>query len=145
MQYMQVSIKKIYCSKLLLTRDILRGDEDFIKLHGKRKAFFKGGNSTCRLHIRQHFELYKDKCEKGNIPMHHWAIPRTIWKEMEEEKQAVEKGQLTKKQQQLLDFKTITGPCEFMRAGTLHAVTVLIATNYQVAINQYAYWYRNVI
>ena len=112
--------------------DILRADEHFIKLHSKRKAFFKGGNSSCRMHIRQHFELYKEKCEKGDIPIHHWAIPRSIWKEMEDEKEAKERGQLTKKQQQL-DFKTVTGPREFTRAGTLHAVTMLIATNYQVS------------
>ena len=113
---------------------MLRGDEEFIKLHGKRKAFFKGGNSSCCLHIRQHFELYKDKCEKGNIPLHHWAVPRTIWKEMEEEKEATKKkDKLTNKQQQQLDFKTITGLRKFTRAGTLHTVTVLIATNYQVS------------
>jgi hypothetical protein len=52
---------------------------------------------------------------------------------MEEEKQAEERGQLTKKQQQQkLDFKTVTGPLEFTREGILHAVTMLIATNYQV-------------
>ena len=115
-----------------LTKKI-RNDERFIKLNGRRKAFFKGGNSTCRLHIHQHYELYKEKCAKGNIPEHHWAIPRNIWKEMEEEKEAEAKGQLTKKQQQQrIDFKNVTGPFEFTRAGTLHAVTVLIATNYQV-------------
>ena len=53
---------------------------------------------------------------------------------MEEEKEATKKkGKLIKKQQQQLDFKTMTGPHEFMRAGTLHTVTVLIATNYQVS------------
>jgi hypothetical protein len=102
-------------------------------LNGKRKAFFKGGNSTCRLHIRQHYELYKERCEKGKISLHHWAIPRTIWKEQQEEKEAEKRGELTKKQQQQkLDFKTVTGPREFTREGTLHAVTVLIATNYEV-------------
>jgi hypothetical protein len=116
-----------------MTYQILRHDEKFIKLNGRRKAFFKGGNSTCRLHIRQHYELYKERCEKENIPLHHWAIPRPIWKEEQEEKEAEERGQLTKKQQQqMLNFKTVTGPREFTREGVLHAVTVLIATNYQV-------------
>ena len=112
---------------------MLRVDEKFIKTHGKRKAFFKGGNSTCRLHICQHYELYEKKCKKENIPVHHWAIPQAIWKEKEEEKQAVAEGRLTKKQKQLkLDFPAMTGPLEFTREGILHAVTVLIATNYQV-------------
>ena len=112
---------------------MLRIDERFIKMNGKRKAFFKGGNSTCRLHIRQHFELYKERCKKEDIPVHHWAIPRSIWRDMEEEKEAQAQGRLTKKQQQQkLDFKNVTGPLEFTREGILHAVTVLIATNYQV-------------
>src|ERR1700678_2391843 len=83
-----------------------RNNEAFIKLNGKRKAFFKGSNSTCRFHIRQHYEVYKEKCEKEDIPMSHWAIPRPIWKAMEEEKEEQERGRSTKKQmQQKLDFK----------------------------------------
>ena len=120
-------------TKLSLTWDTQRR-RTFIKLNGKCKAFFKGGNSSCHLHICQHFKLYKEKCEEKGIPMHHWAIPRTIWKDLEEEKEAEERGQLTKKQQQQrLDFKTATRPREFTRTGTLHAVTMLIATNYQVS------------
>jgi hypothetical protein len=38
--------------------------------------------------------------------------------------------------QQALDFKTVTGPCEFMWGGVLHAVASLIATNNQ-ASSQY--------
>lgn len=50
---------------------------------------------------------------------------------MEEEKEAEAQGQLTKKQQQQkLDFKTVTWI--HTREGIIHAVTVLIATNYQV-------------
>lgn len=53
---------------------------------------------------------------------------------MEEEKAAEERGRLTKKaRQQQLDFKTMTGPREFTRAGVLQAVTKLIATNNQVS------------
>ena len=52
---------------------------------------------------------------------------------MEDEKEAEKRGQVTKKQaQQLLDFKSVTGPREFTRAHTLEAVTKLIATNNQV-------------
>jgi hypothetical protein len=113
---------------LLSTRD----DADFIKVHGKRKAFHKGGNSSCRAHVRQHYKLYKENCEKANIPMNHWAIPRDIWRAMEEEKEA-EKRLTQKQRQQKLDFKTVTGPSEFTRAGILHAVAKLIATNNQVS------------
>jgi len=66
--------------------------------------------------------------------MNHWAIPCEIWKTMEEEREAKDQGRLTKKQQQqLLDFKAVTGPCEFTRERALHAVTKLIATNNQVS------------
>lgn len=97
-----------------------------------RKAFFKGGNSSCRLHIRQHFTLYKEKCEIAGVPVNHWAIPRPIWKDMQDEKK--NKKELTKTQeQQQLNFKPVIGPREFTRAGVLQSVTELIATNNQVS------------
>jgi hypothetical protein len=115
---------------------LARANESFIKANGKRKAFLKGGNSSCRTHIRQHYELYVQKCEKENVPVHHWAIPREIWRVMEEEKEANKRGQLTQKQQQQqLSYQTVTGPREFTRVGVLHAVTKLIATDNQVSIN----------
>ena len=53
---------------------------------------------------------------------------------MEEEKVVEKHGWLMKKQQhQQLHFKTITGPCKFMRVGILQAVTKLIVTNNQVS------------
>ncbi|KAF8797345.1 hypothetical protein BYT27DRAFT_7125849 [Phlegmacium glaucopus] len=63
--------------------------------------------------------------------MNHWAIPRLIWKAMEEEKEQ-ERGRSTKKQmQQKLDFKMMIGPREFTRSGVLHAVAKLVVTNNQ--------------
>ena len=107
-----------------------RNDSDFVKLNGKRKAFFKGGNSSCRFHIRGHYEIYKERCEKAAIPINHWAIPRPIWKAMEEEKKEEKRGQMSNKErQQQLAFKTMTGPREFTREGVLDAVVKLIATN----------------
>jgi len=118
------------------TYDASREDMKFIKLNGTRKAFHMGGNSSCRQHIRQHYALYKERCEKANIPVNHWAIPRSIWNIMEEEKEAAAKGWMMKKQQQQqLNFKTVTGPREFMREGTLQAVAKLIATNNQVSLS----------
>jgi len=107
-----------------------RLDERFIRLHGKHKAFHKGGNSSCRLHIRQHYKLYKEKCEKEDIPMNHWAIPRDIWKAMEEKKASEKQGK--EKEQQILTFETVTGPREFTRLNVLEAVAKLIASNDQV-------------
>ena len=111
-----------------------RIDKHFVKLYGKRKAFHKGGNSSCHLHIRQHYNLYKERCEKADIPTSHWAIPRDIWRIMEEEKEVEEQGLISNKgKQQLLDFKTVTVLHEFTRANVLQAVANLIATNNQVS------------
>jgi hypothetical protein len=85
------------------------------------------------MHVRQHYQLYKSRCEKADIPINHWAIPHDVWKVMEEEKVAKKQGRHTKKQQQqLISFETITGPREFTRGGVLNAVTKLIATNNEV-------------
>ena len=117
-----------------ITYFLSRDDEAFVKAHGKRKAFHKGGNSSCRLHIHQHYDLYKEKCLKADIPENHWCLPRSIWKEKEQEKEAIKTGKMTEKQaQQILDFKAVTGPREFTREGVLHAVAKLIATNDQVS------------
>ena len=54
---------------------------------------------------------------------------------MEENKVSDKRGQQTKKkQQQMLDFKIVTGPCEFTRSGVLQAVVALIVTNNQVSL-----------
>ena len=120
----------------IMHTQLVRADESFIKAQGKHKAFHKGGNSSCCTHIRQHYQLYVQKCEEANVPVHHWAIPRDIWRVMEDEKEAEKRGQLTEKQkQQKLSFETVTGPREFTRAGVLHAVTKLIATNNQVSFH----------
>lgn len=109
-------------------------DENFLKINGKCKAFHKGGNLSCRLHLRQHYDIYKEKCKKGGIQINHWAIPRETWKTMEEERMAAKEGRLMKKQQQQeLDFKKVAGLREFTRAGVLNAVMKLIATNNQVS------------
>ncbi|RDB17308.1 hypothetical protein Hypma_001668 [Hypsizygus marmoreus] len=62
-----------------------KNNTTFVAKHGKRKAFFTGGNSSCRQHIRQHYDLYKKKCSDANVPENHWAIPQQLWREMEED------------------------------------------------------------
>jgi hypothetical protein len=114
---------------------IFRDDENFTKAHGKRRAFHKGGNSSCRQHIRQHYNIYKERCEKGGIDMSHHAVPRDVWRKIEDEKEAKKNGRKSdKKTQQQLQFGTVTGPREFTRAGILQSVTKLIATNNQVSV-----------
>ena len=53
---------------------------------------------------------------------------------MEEEKEVEEQGWMSNKgKQQLLDFKTVTGPYEFIRVNVLQAIANLIATYNQVS------------
>lgn len=122
--------KLLSCSPNTLSRL----DDKFIKKYGMRKAFFKGANSSCRQHIRQHYEIYQKRCEDAKIPLNHWAIPRDIWAVMEKEReQKIQmRGQPV---QQQLDFPVVTGPHEFTWIGTLQAVTTLIASNNQVSFD----------
>ena len=76
--------------------------------------------------------------------MAHWAIPRDIWKAMEEEKEIEKRDHTTKKKgQQLLDFKSVVGPHEFMRARVLELVVKLIVTNNQVLVSMLNHRKRN--
>ena len=106
-----------------------RADIEFIKKHGKRKAFHIGGNSSCRMHIRKHYELYKQQCKDGNIPENHHVLPWPLWKELQEAKKNLKAAQQGK-----LDgaFKPIKGPAEFTREGVLHAVARFVACDDQV-------------
>ena len=92
-----------------------------------KKAFYTGGNSTCRVHIRRHYELYKTRCEEQNIPKNHHAIPRTLWNQMQELK-ANPKTKVQSKLDRILEKKKQT----FSREGALHAVSQFVACNDQV-------------
>lgn len=108
----------------------VRDNNELIKKHGRAKAFFTGGNSSCRYHARQHYELYKERCKKANIPEHHWAIPRPIWKKM----QALEKGEKVENQTNLdRAVHKFRGPREFTRDSVRDTVTQFIVCDDQVS------------
>jgi hypothetical protein len=122
-----VSNTSIPLDKTLLPGSCSHSDnKDFVAKNGKRKAFHVGGNSSCRQHLRQHWDLYSKECKDKKIPIHHWATPRHIWKQQEDEKAGKNKGQSK------LEFETSTGPREFTREGVVEAVAKLIATDDQV-------------
>ena len=105
-----------------------RINEKVMKNGGMRKAFFVGGNSSCRSHIRQHYQLYQQRCKEGNIPESHHAIPQVIWKQMNKAK----KGKTQAKLDGMIE--RVQGPREFMRESVLHAVTQFVACNDQVSM-----------
>lgn len=92
-----------------------------------RKAFHIGGNSSCRAHIRQHYELYKKRCKDGNIPENHHAMPRVLWKELQEKKKGMHQGKLS------AVFETVKSSVDFTREGVLHAVARFVACDDQVS------------
>ncbi|KAJ8579841.1 hypothetical protein M405DRAFT_717986, partial [Rhizopogon salebrosus TDB-379] len=55
--------------------------ETFVKENGKRKAFHLGSNSSCRQHIRSHYEFYKARCRELGIRENHYAMPREMLRE----------------------------------------------------------------
>ena len=57
---------------------MVRQDEEYITKHGKRKAFHVGSNSSCRQHIRSHYEVYQARCAERNIPTQPHAMPRQL-------------------------------------------------------------------
>ena len=100
-----------------------------MKSKGLRKTFFTGSNSTCRQHIRQHFDVYKQRCETENIPMNQRAIPAPIWKEMMA-------GKSPKKQTSLDEHISKLGvrPIEFNREAVLEAVAKFVVCDDQVSL-----------
>ena len=94
---------------------------------GQRKAFFTGGNSSCRAHIRSHYPLYQQRCKEQNIPENHYAIPREIWRQMK-----AEKLKLKGKQQVKLDGMLEKKQQEFTREGVIEVVTKFVACDDQV-------------
>lgn len=110
-----------------------RNDVGFVTKYGKRKAFHAGGNLSCRQHIRQHYEVYQQQCKAENIPEHHWAIPRAIWRKTQDEKNTA-KGE----RQGTLDelMKKPVALLVFTRENVLHSVTQFIAVDDQVNTHQ---------
>ena len=110
------------------TRKLTKNREKTNLKGGKRSAFFTGGNSTCRAHICCHYDIYKQRCDKKDIPVNHHAIPRQVLRAIEEEKLNGGKAQV--KIYQVLE-KT-AGPWEFSREDVLHAVAQFVACDDQV-------------
>lgn len=104
----------------------LREDVKFVEKHGLRHAFHLGGNSSCRQHIRSHYEVYQRKCQEERIPENHYAVPRDVMR-------AREKGKNLTRQKTLDDMlETASKPKEFSRANVLKAVAEFVVCDDQV-------------
>jgi len=92
-----------------------------------RKAFFCGGNSTCRQHIRQHYAIYQERCREQGLAENYRAVPPHILKEREAAKKP--------NKQVKLDgiFCEEKRPTEFSQDGILEAVAKFVACDDQVS------------
>ena len=99
-----------------------------------RKAFHRGSNSSCRQHIRQHYERYKDGCEALGISLSNWCIPRQIWNDMQSQAAKASKKQTT------LDNMLVKTPsrAEFTKEAVLEAVTRFVVCDDQVSFSTMA-------
>ena len=102
-----------------------------------------GGNSSCRLHVRVHYNLYKEKCQTTEIPVHHHAIPWDIWRNIVVKKE----GKKIQVQQTLdMSLTKIIGPKEFTRDGILHAVAQHVVCDDQMSPRSiwlgYSRWWK---
>ena len=55
-------------------------------MNNLQKAFHVSGNSSLRTHIRQHYEIYLQKCKEAKIEPHHHAMPHALLKKKAEAK-----------------------------------------------------------
>jgi hypothetical protein len=94
-----------------------------------QKAFYIGGNSTCHVHIRHHYNVYKKQCKEKKIPENHHTIPRPLWRQMQDKKKNT-RGNTQTKLDGVIDV--INWLQIFMREGVLHAVAQFIACDDQV-------------
>jgi hypothetical protein len=97
-----------------------------------RDALIVGGNSTNRVHIRQHFEVYKERCEKDKIEVHHHALPRDMWREIYGPKDEEDDSGL--RQSTLDGIVERSKPREFTPEGVLEAVAKFIVCDDQVSM-----------
>jgi hypothetical protein len=95
----------------------------------ERKSFHKGGNSSCRQHIRQHYEQYKAGCESQGISMSQRAIPLAVLKAKEAAEVADKKGKKQGKLNAVLI--SATKATEFSREAVLDAITQFIVCDDQ--------------
>lgn len=103
-----------------------RKDPDLIRTKSLQKAFLTGSNSTCRGHIRQHYEYYSKRCKEEGIEEAERCIPPEILRARNSNSKA-----LTQTKLDVLVGAELA-PKGFTREGTLRAVTKFVACDDQV-------------
>jgi hypothetical protein len=90
------------------------------------KAFLTGSNTSCRGHIRQHYEYYAKCCKEAGIKESEHCVPRAILRARNSTLKA-----LTQTKLDAIATTSESAPKQFSREGTLRAVTKFIACDDQ--------------
>lgn len=132
---MQVELECIFCPVNISHSNPPSRAETKLK-GGIKKAFFKGSNSSCRQHIRQHYDIYQQRCKDLSILESEHAVPRHIFA-------ARKSASLTPSQSPSISelFGKGQGPRDFSRELVLERVATFIVTSNQVC---FMIWYFTV-
>jgi hypothetical protein len=123
------------CKLVIITYIIVRSnspgasrkDPKLIRTKSLHKAFLIGGNSTCRYHIRQHYEYYSKRCKEEGIEERERCVPPEILKARKST------SKVTMVQSKLnITAGAELAPKQFSREGTLRAVTQFVSCDDQV-------------
>lgn len=107
-----------------------------MKSKGVRAGFLKGGNSSCRRHIRLHYKEYSEACLKAGIPENSTCVPLHILKARQAEEEQASHSNPTALSQTTLGFPVVQGPSSFTREHLLEQLTIHIVCDDQVSTNQ---------
>ena len=90
------------------------------------KAFLKGSNMTCRMHIWQHYAYYSRHCKEAGIEEAEHCIPPEILRARDSKSK-----KLTQTKLKMLGDRE-SAPRQLLREGTLCTITKFVACNDQV-------------
>lgn len=104
---------------------VSRKDPALSRTKDLKKAFLSGGNSTCRAHIRRHYEFYSQRCKEEGIEESERCVPANILRARKSQTQVLTQTKLNM-------GGTESAPKEFSHKGILRAVTKFVACDDQV-------------
>lgn len=106
---------------------VSRTSEDIVRTKSFRKAFFKGSNTSCRGHIRQHYDYYSQECKKRGIKESERCVPLEILRARKSKSKALIQTKLD------VTAGAESAPKQFSREQTLRTVTKFVACDDQVS------------
>jgi hypothetical protein len=104
-----------------------RKDPDIVRSKSFQKAFLTGSNTTCRGHIRQHYEYYSKRCKEAGIEESERCVPPEILRARKSKSSVLVQTKLS------VAVGGEPPPKQFTREGTVRSVTKFVACDDQVS------------